>query len=1187
MPSRRLVLAIAVFAAAIWGLFLAFPVSPHVDDPADALHRYGDGQTAEAELRGHPSVAAEDETRARGRGVVAGLVLDAEGHPAVGVPVRARREWEPYRRNVLELPAPGDGPRAPPFDRSAVSDAHGRFRIEGLEEEVRTWVWALPAPPHASARALATPGADRAAHVILHLGRGAPLRGRVVDASGRGTPAWIDATLPYRNEHRAAGAGTWCVRGQATAPDGRFVLDAVPDGVVWLSAFAPGVGARTLLPVSTPAGHEVLVRLGEQPGATLHGYVRDVAGEPIAGARLFARVRVRRLGFGHEEMAGLVARSDEAGRYRIANLPTGRIQEIRVEAQDFRESRYLGSGIRVEANETIPFDVVLLRGCTLEGRVVDELGRPVENARVWAAGLRPPGSPPITSRAGNPVRVTDAAGRYRIEGLFAGRKSLQVNHPERQQAGYVLVEGADGAVVQVPDVRMVPKSTEPQRAASPSPTATSAVEEEGAIEGRLLAPDGSPVPGLEVQATSPAGAETVVIAGTLGFFRVDLALPGTWRLQARDRRGNALGEEVAVEVRAERVTRDVQVRTYESHTLAGGVVDEHGEPVAGVSVSAHVAGADRSRGPGGGTWTDLDGEFEITVFQETEWSLRVDGRTCPGRYESGRRGIRLVHRTEPTRQVVIVVRDPLGTPILGARVVVRWTPPGRRRNDGRSARPGGGRYYCRVPQAVETVDVEVEAALDEEGRPLDVAPFEVQGIALGDDPIEVQLERGRSLLVLVTDPQGRPVAGAMVCVRPVLATARREHWHAGGADVHRTDANGRLTAVGLSPDASIVVLVVTEGPHANPPPVLASQDARRIDVRLPRSTTVEGRVLDAAGGPLAGVTVHARLAPPSSERWRRSPVFIPSPPYQGWGVVTDARGRFLVDRVPAGTTLTVSVGGREQLRTSVTDVAAGTTDLVLRPAPGARVRGRCVEASPWLAEGRLTAELHDAADTGDRPRSQITSGGVADDGSFDLGPVPAGRYRLVVTSGVRILGDILVDALADAPVSGLEVPLPTRYQLEVRVLGADVGGFLVTVLDDEGEGTSSTLDPSGVKRFTLLDDRPRRVIVRREGDERIGVVDGVRPSEGPVRVTLGPGLSIAGRIEGAPADKVGGFAVLVEGSGVATVVRPAADGAFRVVGLPHGTYRVRVLPRGVPGRIDPLENVPAGRENLVLVFKPR
>jgi hypothetical protein len=167
-----------------------------------------------------------------------------------------------------------------------------------------------------------------------------------------------------------------------------------------------------------------------RPGTTIGGVVRDERGRPVAAARVYPNLRVRRRGDGPEEIAldegEDFAETDDHGRWRCTKIPAelgeGDYLMFRLVHPDYV------SDMEMQYSRTLPIEelragtgaFVLRDGIPLEGRVVDSKGRPVPGASV-ALGLgdRAPS-------AGNIRTKADAEGRFRFAHVEPGRSRLFV-----------------------------------------------------------------------------------------------------------------------------------------------------------------------------------------------------------------------------------------------------------------------------------------------------------------------------------------------------------------------------------------------------------------------------------------------------------------------------------------------------------------------------------------------------------------------------------------------------------------------------------------------------------------------------------------------------------------------------------------------------------------------------------------
>ncbi len=208
-----------------------------------------------------------------------------------------------------------------------------------------------------------------------------------------------------------------------TGADGSVTLGPLPPGSAALSVRADGFVPESGVPVPKDAAQEIHIALVR--GGRLLGQVVDPDGLPIEGARLevvgndlhgrpiarhsgtlnvprsfFQRsfaaplplVPLGELGVmpGPLPFPGMPASgpppsaawsSDLDGNYRLDDVPPGRVQVL-VRHPDFVES--LSDSVTLEPGGEARLRVVLERGATLEGRLIDAAGRPVARARIDA-----------------------------------------------------------------------------------------------------------------------------------------------------------------------------------------------------------------------------------------------------------------------------------------------------------------------------------------------------------------------------------------------------------------------------------------------------------------------------------------------------------------------------------------------------------------------------------------------------------------------------------------------------------------------------------------------------------------------------------------------------------------------------------------------------------------------------------
>ena len=239
-------------------------------------------------------------------------------------------------------------------------------------------------------------------------GRGRVFHLQVVAAdTGRPVPnADARVWIALRDERRKADAEGRLDITYATGPaDRTFSVDAWGDGGAmqrhdW--------GEDPTRPI--PEGG--VIRL--QPGESLGGLVQDEAGRPIAGAEVYLWSHNYKRKDPHELLFDLRAISGPDGRWRTSGAPetTGELLGFHVVHPDYLSSR------DYTAKELIPritdlragkAVTVMKKGVPIEGRVVDENGRPVAGVMVLSSSS--PGR--LYSEVDRFAVTTDDKGHFR------------------------------------------------------------------------------------------------------------------------------------------------------------------------------------------------------------------------------------------------------------------------------------------------------------------------------------------------------------------------------------------------------------------------------------------------------------------------------------------------------------------------------------------------------------------------------------------------------------------------------------------------------------------------------------------------------------------------------------------------------------------------------------------------------
>ena len=475
---------------------------------------------------------------------------------------------------------------------------------------------------------------------------------------------------------------------------------------------------------------------------------------------------------------------------------------------------------------------------------------------------------------------------------------------------------------------------------------------------------------------------------------------------------------------------------------------------------------------------------------------------------------------------------------------------------------------------------------------------------------------------LVTDgTSGKPIAGAVV---------RMIRWEGGrGTQASgRTGADGRFSFAELFP-GSYQINVTAEryvgleyGQRAPGEPgrrieLAEGMQFDKADFALPRTSAVEGRLLDEFGDPVPGVTIQVARVVVAAGKRRLAPVqtgTIATRPSDDLGqfrvfnlppgdyYVLALSGPFAGADDPSGFAPTYYPGTRVATQAQPIHLDSGRdvrdVSFVLAASAMATISGSIVDASSQPVPG---ANLMLFQTTGGDVRALIMARKVAEaDGSFSFRNVAPGSYVIQAYGRPQGGGN-----LARAPFGSLalEVPDGGRNDLIVQIGGATARGHIsfegtaapprasfvsvfpqpadfITAPVGGGPPQTVTHDDWTFEVNNMAGRRYIRVNIGAAGWSLKRVtLDGRDITDEPVDFRKGDidGLEItltsnAGSITGAVTDNgapATGYGVLVFADDPAkwtfpsrfiATGAPSQQGSFRVTGLPPGSYRVIALP---------------------------
>lgn len=646
--------------------------------------------------------------------------------------------------------------------RSADTGKDGTVRIGGLEQGSYT----LRSVHHTrvSPVEIGLPLAKGEEKVVeLRLQAGVMVTAHVVDATNDDDLAKARVTLAE------GGLSTFPLEG-VTDKKGRVVLGPIARGPASLSARADGYVAKGAVSIDETTVSEVVVRMVR--GGTLVGRITDARGYAVDGATLRVvgtdldgqpvdeepRTKSFREAHFNAALAGpkpLVAAgelgvvpgpvppiphgpalglsvvsgptgpsiegdpwvSGRDGRFEIKPVTPGRVRLV-VRHPQYVEA--LSDVVTLASDKEAKIDVVLSRGGTLEGKVLDAKGRPLANAQVTILATK--GSLERTTKTGTDgsfafASVPEAmsvlvsrdedlsrvAARTEIQVPEGTKRTIEITVPEPRPSLPVKVNAGRGAKVEGVQVSVV--------SLDPAEGLRTTIFTDARGEGEIVGGRGLPLrvevhaPGHanKVIVTTPAderlvielttaetlkgevwanrreaidGAEITLVTESStrrvrsnkdGAFVIGDLAPGPARLRFRAKGRVPAVKDVTIAERGGRGETTIpRVELAEEGVVEGVVLDERGDPIAGARVAKDAVPTylPQAGGLQGMASTDARGRFHLGELPEGNTILEA---YAPDVGRGRATGVRVIAgRTETGVKIVITkdanaTREPIAT----------------------------------------------------------------------------------------------------------------------------------------------------------------------------------------------------------------------------------------------------------------------------------------------------------------------------------------------------------------------------------------------------------------------------------------------------------------------------------------------------------------------------------------------
>ena len=1066
-----------------------------------------------------------------------GRVEDAQGQPVVAQ-VRARHR--PNRHRYYD------------WHGYAQTDAKtGTFAFDRVADAALTFQITLPTGQQYSGFSAAPPF-DEPVVLTLPGGRGR-VDGTVRTEDGEAVDkalVTLQLELP-KDETQDKQTITLAAR---TADDGHFTIEGLPPGeITRTGATADGYLAKSqfkgrggFASIPVPENGAANVDLTLRRGSSVFGRVtRKDDGKAIAGAT----VTLYYLAW-HPPQT-IERTTDAQGHYRFDGLGDGKFMVLATHPDHFVPeiesalTQTFAMGDRkapphlamqlTALDQEIERDLVLAKGTSIRGVVLDPNGTPAADARVY---LKNHGLRGVSMRWGfhmqgdePPATVASADGTFAIDGLA----------PRTDWVLYGRKVGFAGVY------------TDPISLADGPQDVTLRLVKQCVVRGRVLDAHGQPMADQSITVsgyTTLRGGDWRFKSQADGSFEID-SMPAEGYLNLSVRKGD---ESVAVKVEnltPGEVREGVELRFGGSVEITGTIRNSEGEPLPGILMTvSRLDGVSEHRQTG----SAKDGSFTFKNISPGRVQIYVHGvaQAVTEPFDAPATNVDITFEPPKRTQIEGTVLAPDGSPVAYALV------------SGASATKGGSGVEIQKGAFKVTVEGKPPFSITiNNPRAADGTPLNAQVAYVGNvdpsQPLTIRLKEGATLAGRVVDGDNSALAGVRV-----EAMGKRTE----------SDSEGAWKLIGLPPQR----VSVTARPPAGfikPEAIVAEPNTTGIEFRMEKGVSISGRVTVPDDVKLLGGSVGAR--------WER----------QGGYGAGSARGSlqrsgaFSVEGVPPDVITTLEVNPYQpqdaKVRvapTTVPGIKSGRKDVAIALEVGAVLTGTVVTADgKAFSDGTISL------------RGNGTGWARLDkSGRFEVAGLRPGTYDLLVFKGPKPVNTAVK---VTVPATDVRIVLPERGTISGTLTGVPKGQRWVVMAVRADTGASSGLaqgavESDGAWEVGPIDKDHTWVIVARRDDgasDQFARSKPVAVGARDVALTMQTGVTISGRVQ-RNGESVPETWVTATAPGWSSGTSADAEGHFVIRGLPAGRYKLTAVSWSLSVQGE-LEDVGTGSDSVVVEMDQR